>query len=450
MKSCSYFGAVLAALTMSACLEPAEITSAEETVEPSHVLAVASHHEIALYDVETGEKRPGGIHAMGQTTDMQALHSGLFMVNLTERNEILAFDAEGNEAARIPSSAMAVTRPVHSFVYAENGHEKYFIASSDHDNKGESSFVLIDLDPASPAYLTRVAEYKLGRGHHKAAVSGNRPRIVISNMFDPANVLSVIDFGDPAAIKTLATYAVVEGSPLPRPHGCGYAAAAGRAYCNFTGSGVIASVDIDADSPSFVTMATGGAGAGYTKPHAGGRYVFSVQSKPREGDMKLPGAACQIGQLVLIDSQENRIAAEVPMLYEGPGCTRELAGTPQSGAGPFRMEHTYDGKRLFVSLSSGMNPDGFVDREVVFDTSDPARPVQLASVKTGRGSGHHGQTLTGDDKYLFVADNLDNTVTQIDVATLTVVRTLPVGEMPHWVATYGNLVGPSHQVGPVH
>jgi YVTN family beta-propeller protein len=49
-----------------------------------------------------------------------------------------------------------------------------------------------------------------------------------------------------------------------------------------------------------------------------------------------------------------------------------------------------------------------------------------------------------------VADVVDGTVTQIDVATLKVVATIPVKATPRMLATFGTVEGPSYQVGPVH
>ena len=449
-----------AATLLVGCADETSVLPESPPASP-HVLAVTSHHGIDLYDVDTGEKLPGSVHAEGAKTDMQAIASGKFLVNLTDDNAVLAMDPEGNEAARIDSSDLGVIRPVHSYVYSERGREKYWIASSDHDNAAPSSVSLFDIDPDSPTYLTRVGEHPLGTGHHKAAVSSRTPRMVLSNMFDCDTVLEVIDFTNPADIETVAILSAeeagwdgvtrtcsVEESALPRPHGCAYADATGRAYCAFTATGEIASLNLDSDAPSFVTMTTGGSGAGYTKAHAGGRYVFSVQSSPREGNPDNPGVTCQIGQLVVIDSQSDAIAAEVPMLYEGPDCSTELADTPQAAASPYRLEHTHDGTLLFVSLGSGRGTDGYIEYEVVYDVSTPEEPVQLPSIRIGKGGGHHGHTLTGDDKYLFVVNNFEDTVSQIDVATRSVVRTITTESMPQWVATYGAEIGPSHQVGP--
>jgi len=76
--------------------------------------------------------------------------------------------------------------------------------------------------------------------------------------------------------------------------------------------------------------------------------------------------------------------------------------------------------------------------------------VQLPSVPVGASKGGRGSAVSADGRFLFVADPVDNTVTQIDVETLSVARTLPVKEAPLQVATYGTEEGPSLQIGPVH
>jgi len=59
----------------------------------------------------------------------------------------------------------------------------------------------------------------------------------------------------------------------------------------------------------------------------------------------------------------------------------------------------------------------------VFDVSDPYRPVQLASVPVGGGDASRSVVLTGDGKFLVVPNALDSTVTVVDVASRTPVRT---------------------------
>jgi YVTN family beta-propeller protein len=455
--------AAAVALSLSAC----DIETVAETLKVNEpptpqALVVSLHDSIVSFDVETGEARPGKIEPVGETTDMQALSNGKVLVNLRSENKVLVLDAlTMTEEARINNSASSeITRPVHSFVYSEHHKEKYWIATNDSDPVTNSSMTFIDIDPASPTYLKAVGEVALGKGHHKAASSSKAPRIVVSNIADCDNVLSVYDFSDVSNIEKVSTLSALDagwnadtrvcgkpGVPRPGPHGCGYASATGKAYCNFTGDGTIAGVDLDSAAPSWITMSTGGSGSGYTKVHPGGRYLYSLQSSPREGNPKNPGVDCQIGQLLVIDSQTDKIAKKVPLFYEGPHCTTKLADTDEGAATPFRMRVTQDGKTLFVSLATGKGSEtAQVRKHLAFDVSAPESPQQLESIATGASQGHRGDAITGDDRYLFITNNLDGTVTQVDVQTRQVVRTLEVGDMPHWLATYGEKEGASHQV----
>ena len=109
-----------------------------------------------------------------------------------------------------------------------------------------------------------------------------------------------------------------------------------------------------------------------------------------------------------------------------------------------------DAKTLFITLAGGFQvASARVRQVVVVDISSPANPVQLASIPTGASTGHHGDALSGDGKWLFVADNVDNTVTQIDVAARAVAKTIPVRATPQTVATFGSAEGPSPQTGPI-
>lgn len=94
-----------------------------------------------------------------------------------------------------------------------------------------------------------------------------------------------------------------------------------------TSSGALAAIDIDATPPTFKVIATSGAGAGCTRAHTSGRYIFSLQEAPCEGDPVQPGAKCQIGQLVVLDAMTDTIVKELPLLYRGPGCQTSLLGT---------------------------------------------------------------------------------------------------------------------------
>ena len=150
-----------------------------------------------------------------------------------------------------------------------------------------------------------LGEVALAFGHHKAAFSVSRPRVVIADIADCENVLSVYDYTDLTSIKPVATLspqaAGWDGSSFPKtcdasykmgvppaPHGCTTSALSKKAYCNLTGSGDIVVADIDAEVPTFKLLKTSGAGGGYTKAGKDGRYIFTLQSDPREADEKNP------------------------------------------------------------------------------------------------------------------------------------------------------------------
>jgi DNA-binding beta-propeller fold protein YncE len=73
----------------------------------------------------------------------------------------------------------------------------------------------------------------------------------------------------------------------------------------------------------------------------------------------------------------------------------------------------------------------------------------LPSLTVGKSRGHHPETLTGDGKYLIEGDNMDNTVTVINIETGKVVKTFPVVTGPKTLSSWGSEEGPSHHVGPV-
>jgi hypothetical protein len=56
--------------------------------------------------------------------------------------------------------------------------------------------------------------------------------------------------------------------------------------------------------------------------------------------------------------------------------------------------------------------------------------------------------LTGDGKYLVVPNAIDSTVTIVDVASRTPVRTFPSVTNAWLAATFNYTIGPSKPVGP--
>ena len=393
--------------------------------------------------------------------NMQALADGHVMVNLTGRDEILVVDGYTMlEEARIASSGIGGTRPVHSYITPDR--DLWLTLNDGSEGEGNTA-AFVDLRNGAATRFEIVGEVELGVGHHKATFSRTMDRVVISNIGDCDDALSVYDYSDLGDVRLLATLSGADagfdgddpgggnfdptycdptyerGLP-PAPHGCA-TASNGRAYCNLTSSGDIVVVDLDADEPTFSLIGTGGSGGGKTDVHPAGRYVYSLQESPRGG--------CGIGQLVVIDSRTDSVVSEVPLGYYGPGCDEDLAGTDAETANPDHLTFTHDGDTLYVGVAGGFEvADARVDQHVVVDTRDPADPVQLESLPMGVSTGHSDDALSGDGRLLVCVDSVDNSLTLVDAAACDRLGTITTGDNPKAVATFGSKEVPSEQTGP--
>lgn len=433
--------------------------------ELSHTLYVAHDGVLVSYDVATGAERPGEVTQLASPVDMEPLADGTLIMNLTGKNQILAVDGHTMlEVARLPSSASGGTRPVHSYLTPARNGRQFYVALNDgqESNPATNSARFIQALPGAAGFLQPAGEVALGIGHHKASFSNTRDRAVFSNIADCNTVLGVYDYSDPAHIQTVRTWSAAElgwdgssyaktcdptyatGAP-PAPHGCATSKLSNKAYCNLTTSGDIVAVALDEATPTIKIIPTNGSGAGYTKAHKDGRYIYSLQESPREGK---GGVTCQVGQLVVVDATNDTVAAKVPLLYRGPGCTTAVATTDEESTEPGHILQA--GNRLFVGVAGGFGlASARVRQELVLDISNPAAPVQLASVTVGASTGHHADTTSGDGKFVFVVNNVDNTISQIDIATSAVVRTFTVRQAPAALATFGAKEGGSHITGPI-
>jgi YVTN family beta-propeller protein len=433
-----------------------------------HTLYVAHDGVLASYDIATGTERPGTVENVATPVGMQALDDGALLVNLTDANELLAVDGrEVREIKRNPSSSMGGTRPIDSYISPDHGGKRYWLTLNDGNATmaETATALLVDITEGSSTRFQPLGETSLGVGHHQAAFSATKDRFLSTSFYSCDNVITVHDYSDIKTIKVSKTFTAADlgfdGSTMAktcdaaesvgvamRPHGCATSEASGKVYCNVAGPGLLVVVDIDADPPTLKTIPTTGKGGGYAKAGKGGKFIYTVQNEPKEG---AGGVNCQIGQLLTIDASADTIVHEMPILYKGPGCMDMLAGTDEAAVGQNHIRASADGMKLFLALSTPSTDEMARARQhVIVDISSPAAPVQLPSVQVGTSMGQRGSAVSADGKFLFVADRLDNTVTQIDVATLSVVRTLPVKEAPLQVATYGTAEGPSLQIGPVH
>jgi hypothetical protein len=438
------------------------------TTALAETLFVAHQGSLVSYDIATGAERPGAVQGVSSPTDMQALEDGTLLVNLTDQNHILVVDPRNMlELARVHTSFGAAQRPVHSYISPTHSGKTYWMSLNDgtEGDAATNSACFVDVTSGSDRYLEHVGEVPIGIGHHKATFSATRERAVISNIADCERVLAVYDYSNIREITEIAVLSAADagwdGSSFdktcdptyqngvpPAPHGCATSKVSGKAYCNLTGSGDLLVVDIDADVPTFQTVATLGGGGGYTKAGYDGRYIYSLQSEPREGS---GGAVCQVGQLVVLDASSDSVVAEVPLGYLGADCDQQLVGSDEETTEPAHSVISLDSSRLFITLAGGFEVDAArVRQQLVLDISNPAAPLQLPSIPVGASTGYHGDSLSGDGRWLFVANNIDGTVTQVDAANSTIVRTWTVEAKPEVLATFGSLEGPSVQTGPLH
>jgi hypothetical protein len=439
------------------------------------VLLVAGRDAVAVHDLATGAERarfatPGG------TTDVQATRAGIGLVNHTGGNAVLVIDlARAAELARIPSSTMGGTRPVHAYLTPEIDGRKFFAALNDGveantrpgDRPTDSTLTFINVVPGTPGYLEPAGEVRLGRGHHKAGFSNTRARVAVSNISDCTDVITVYDYSNPREMVPLKTFSAADfgpdGSTQARtcdaagrqgvalaPHGTGTSAATGEVFHFMTGTGQIAIIDIDAETPTLRVVQTSGVGGNAVKDFPGGAFMVAAQRTPREVGLRGGGQACQVGQVAVLDARARTVAAQVPILYDGPDCARSLAGSPEAYASPTYPITSADGRLLFVQLGTIAAPSGQRAESrmtAVFDITNPRRPVQLPSIAVGRGSGARENALSGDGSLLLTTDLLDDTVSVIGVAERRVVARFATVPAPSRVATFGP-EGPSKPVGP--
>jgi hypothetical protein len=434
----------------------------------AQTLFVAHEGSLVSYDLESGEERPGAVQGVSNPTDLQALADGTLLVNLTDQNHVLVVDPRNMlEIARVHTSFRTAQRPVHSYISPEHAGKTYWLSLNDgtEGDLATNSACFLDVTPGSDSYLQHVGEAPVGVGHHKASFSATRERVVISNIADCERVLGVYDYSDIRQIQEVATFSSTDagwdGSSFaktcdptyqmglpPAPHGCATSRLSGKAYCNVTNSGELVAIDIDAEVPTFRRLPTQGGGGGYTKASNDGRYIYSLQNEPREG---AGGSDCQVGQLVVLDASSDSVVSQVPLGYLGAGCTQQINGTDEETTEPAHAVISADASKLFITLAGGFEVESArVRQELVLDLSDPAAPVQLPSIAVGTSTGYHGDSLSGDGRWLFIANNIDDTVTQIDAAGSDVVRTWSVENNPKVLATFGSQEGPSVQTGPIH
>jgi hypothetical protein len=461
-------GAALAALSLSLSVHAQPASTAS-------VAVVSGRDAVAVHDLATGAERarfatPGG------STDIQMTPAGVAILNHTAGNQLILIDAAAaREIGRIPASGIGATRPVHAYLSHPIDGRQFFVVLNDGveantpvgQRPADSSMLLVNITPGQPRYLEAAGEVRLGRGHHKAAFSTRRPRVAISNIADCADVITVYDYTNPREIAAVKTFSAADfgfdGATAARtcdetgrrftalaPHGSGSSLATGRAFHFITGTGQIAAIDIDAEVPSLAVISTSGVGGNAVKDFPGGAFMVAAQRTPREIGLRGQGETCQVGQIAIIDAAGLNLAAQVPIRYDGPDCTRSLVGAPEANASPAYPITSADGKLLFIQLgtiapAAGQRAE--TRMTALFDISNPRRPVQLPSIAVGAGNGARENALSGDGSRLLTPDTLADTVSVIGVTERRMVASFATVAAPSRVVTFGP-EGPSKPVGP--
>lgn len=440
---------------------------------PDTLIWIAARDALVGIDM-TGAERTR--HATpGLPGDLLATADGLIMLNDRQAQRVLVVDAmTGAERASLPTNRLGGSNGTHAYLTPLLGGRQFHVAVMDGQEARtpagqrpqDSTAMFTDVTPASATRLQAVGEVRLGIGHHKLAFSARLPRFVASNIGDCEVVLGLYDFTDPAAIRRIAAMGPaalgLDGSSAerrcdasrangvrPAPHGTATAPLNGLVFHNMNGTGQFVAVDPDAAQPQWQLLSTRGWGGAAIAAHAQGRFLYGSQFAPRVGDARAPGLPCQVGQIAVLDAATPAIAAEVPVLADGPDCTRNLAGTPEAHARTGYAVVPSGSNLLFLPLSTLGPPSGRAHHVVVFDVSDAARPRQLPSIPVGAHSGHRDLAVSGDGALLIVPNNQDGTISVIDIARRSVAVTLPAPAMPVRIASFSPTRGPSLPTGPV-
>ena len=265
--------------------------------------------------------------------------------------------------------------------------------------------------------------------------------MVASNIADCSDVLSVYDYSNPADIKLVKSFAAKDlgydqSSALRTcdvtgktgvnlaPHGVGTSAATGEAFHFITGTGQVALIDIDAETPTVRLIQTSGSGGSTAKDMPGGRFIVVPQRTPREVQDKAGGILCQIGQIAVIDAVNRQLVSQTPILYGNGACNESLVGKPGAAAAVSYLGFNKDGSRMFVAvgtLSGPQNVAATVDLVPVFDMTDPSQPKQLEPLKLEARKGSDIVMANGG-RLAFIPNSEANTVSIVDTESMKTVK----------------------------
>src|ERR1700741_611309 len=138
----------------------------------------------------------------------------------------------------------------------------------------------------------------------------------------------------------------------------------------------------------------------------------------------LPG----VGEDWVLNTDQNRLYVSIPSVHQVvviDTATWKMLANIDAGTKPGRVALQHDGKYLWV----GSSVDGAPSGVTVIDTTTLKVATQLAT-----GAGHHEIVFSDDDRFAFVTNKQDGTLTAIDTRKLARIKDLKVGPQPVTVA----------------
>ena len=127
------------------------------------------------------------------------------------------------------------------------------------------------------------------------------------------------------------------------------------------------------------------------------------------------------GRLAFVSlSQENAVALIDP-------ATRKVVARVDVGTVPIQLYATPDSKALFVANQGTKQKPGTGVSVIDLQARKVATTLQT-------GAGAHGVVVDGDGRYAFVSNTYANTVSVIDVKSLKVLKSVPVGRAPNGIS----------------
>lgn len=337
-----------------------------------------------------------------------------------------------------------ITRFVHT--YMDPDQEYLWMNNDGVDNAVDSAF-RIDVDPASPDYLSH-NEIVVGHGHKKSAFaypSVNTPSAM--NLFVTHNLqeqsISIID-NDPVSatfLEVLDTVELSNGIPFQNTvHGMGFSTVSGHIYTGVT-PGVDKAVSIiDATDPALgrsLIMAGMAAdqipAAGYVKVSHDGRWVMTV------------GYVNETGYLSIIDATTDTVT-DVINLGNLSASSFNIADMDM-GMG---MRHV----KIFIPSRQTSASDTEITNQIAVVDFDHMTGMQTAAtavryIDVGEGPAHRNGEISEDGFFAYYPNGGDcghdhathgpgcQTISVIDVMMETVIGTLTTeGHEPGSVSVF--------------